>query len=159
MEINLQALARGKVQPSHPLRLSTDVVTATPQSVRSFSALCTVAASFFPPANICPRKPRPCRSRSVASAYIHSGFAVGKQYHGFLGSVGRIIETPAPCDKQCCVRKQVLRPHGSRNFQPVLTAAEIPPSPSCISFKYAAVPEFKFCKSFSPPPGVSCIPP
>ncbi|HEY1984892.1 MAG TPA: hypothetical protein VGG85_05760 [Terracidiphilus sp.] len=58
MEINLQALARGKAT-DELLRLSTGVV--------------------------------------------------GKQYHGFLGSVEGIIESPAPPDKQSRIRKRELR--------------------------------------------------
>jgi hypothetical protein len=58
MEIDLQALARGKAT-NKSLRLSTGVV--------------------------------------------------GKQYHGFLGSVEGIIESPAPRDKQSRTRKKDLR--------------------------------------------------
>jgi hypothetical protein len=33
---------------------------------------------------------------------------IRKQNHGFLGSVGRIIESPAPHDKQSCTRNTDL---------------------------------------------------
>jgi hypothetical protein len=45
----------------------------------------------------------------------------GKQYHGFLGSVGWIIESPALPDKQSCTRKIDL---GSNLTRPGLAAPD-----------------------------------